>query len=204
MDHLADWSSLAKYVVLLGDSPAGKTSASDVDGAATTYTTMTPLGQRVVCTIPANSKTEYADEAQDESAGELSLENRRSKALAKFKKQVKRKCVQKPAGFWTFEICPFVSVRQIHYEDTKEVLSFSLGTFESDRWEDDGTYAQEYAGGTDGRHAKVIMACPTGERKKTPGVLTFLKAEEPHPFTVSKSTPTPRWNAYLCVVRCIC
>ena len=88
-------------------------------------------------------------------------------------------------GFWTYEVCPFVSVRQYHSETgggrgAAVHNENSLGAHQStlDAYDPKANYySQHHTGGTDGRSTRVRFLCPDSWRDED----GIVSVQEPHP-----------------------
>ena len=88
-------------------------------------------------------------------------------------------------GFWTYEVCPFVSVRQYHSETgggrgAAVHNENSLGAHQStlDAYDPKANaYSQHHTGGTDGRSTRVRFLCPDSWRDED----GIVSVQEPQP-----------------------
>ena len=107
-----------------------------------------------------------ASEVADADEDELTV----AAAVAKLA-SLRGTCYFMRQGYWTYEACPFVSVRQYHSESggargTTVHAEFSLGKHATDRDVilEQAIYQQDYTGGTEGRMSQVQFSCPDSWR----------------------------------------
>jgi len=81
--------------------------------------------------------------------------------LIKKLEMLKGNCAVKRLGYWSYKICPFGSVSQIHYEGSNAVTTFELGQYASSERieEDDVKIIQTFQNGSNGRNSRVHFHC---------------------------------------------
>mmetsp|Transcript_11725 Transcript_11725/g.14615 ORF Transcript_11725/g.14615 Transcript_11725/m.14615 type:complete len:403 (-) Transcript_11725:1306-2514(-) len=86
-------------------------------------------------------------------------------------------CFQKRVGYWTYRVCPFSKVEQIHLEGNKAVQTFSLGNFVES---ESNSSVQVFTDGTDGRNTVVKFACVEGAHT----VVSMVSEEKVHSYSI--------------------
>eukprot|EP00924_Labyrinthula_sp_SR-Ha-C_P005038 maker-scaffold_1-snap-gene-19.31-mRNA-1 protein AED:0.27 eAED:0.27 QI:150/1/1/1/1/1/2/197/415 len=126
-----------------------------------------------------NSLTQVKEEKED-----LTPLQKRTKLL---RHHFQGKCYEKKIKYWTYRVCPFVSVQQVRYESTgitKSTMSpvkvITLGKYEeNDINEDEVGFSQLYVSGDGGREVVVRFEC-SKKRQQRLGAVTSV--EEPSPL----------------------
>jgi len=123
---------------------------------------------------------EAAEEGADEGPSLTPVDR-----AARHLKSLDGTCYFMRVGYWTYEVCPWKTVRQYHTETgaaggAAVHNEFSLGKYLStdDSWNDQtSTYVQQFVQGTEGRGSTVRYMCPDSWRDED-GVVVV---HEPRP-----------------------
>mmetsp|Transcript_21789 Transcript_21789/g.36040 ORF Transcript_21789/g.36040 Transcript_21789/m.36040 type:complete len:406 (+) Transcript_21789:63-1280(+) len=143
-------------------------------------TMVTKSGEKFVCFLPTPT-TEAAPAQTPEPTPTI--------PFAKALKKLKNKCLDLKKGYWTYEVCPFASVKQYHQEGNNKSPLFSLGTYDASRdeeWDESGTYSQHFGDGTGDRKSIVTFRCGDEEQNHR-----ILNVEEPARLTYQFDVITP-------------
>jgi len=126
-------------------------------------------------------------EAKQSGEGEESLDNSRdaihnedSLPSAMFE-ELNGACFEKRMGFWTYKVCPFQKVEQLHYEGKRSTQSFDLGTYDE---ESSNETTQIFNQGTDGRKSVVKFIC--SENSET--TVSMVSEATMHTYTIILSS----------------
>lgn len=174
-----------QYVV--GIDSKAKTSTDD--SKQTTVIT-SASGQKFRCTLPSSSSTPISSppsSASDEASPKAALE--------RLRKAYEGKCFTKvlPSDtYWTYEVCPFRTVRQYHPNSPAPNPDFGLGNYDSSADVIGGAnavYSQSYPGGTSNRHTEVLFQCQRGGDPKSTDIITAVKEPTVHQYVITISTP---------------
>ena len=126
----------------------------------------------VAASGPRRTSNEVADTAASASGPVDADEPETAEQVAANLASLQGTCFFLRVGYWTYEVCPFASVRQYHSESgaargAAVSVEHSLGKHLATR---DGydkaqrLYSQHFADGTDGRHSVVRFICPDSWR----------------------------------------
>lgn len=159
-----------KYLVgllrnpMMGDTPSG--------GRVIQMTSKS--GARFTCVIP--------DPTIEPAKQEATIDERIEEVAAKVKASYGRGCFTKTKEYWTYEVCPFKSVRQFHKDGETVSMEFSLGLYNKSNeisLSSTGIYSQQYTSGTGDRQTIVRYVCHD-DPGASKGLLTTVS--EPKPF----------------------
>jgi len=109
------------------------------------------------------------------------------------------KCFFMRAGWWTYEVCPWHSVKQYHAENSMDGLSkvrteFSLGKYQQGEDEfqpNKRVYTQFFTEGTDGRIAVVRYICPESKKEEDGVAVVSEMKEKEYMITMRASAVCP-------------
>lgn len=123
-----------------------------------TVTMVSASGKPFLCTIPG-AQQEPQTSAPAVPPAAAAEEEPPQPLATRLHKVLSNRCLTKQSGYWSYEVCPYKSVRQFRAGDSQG-LQFQLGTYdESLDKEENGKYTQTMVGGTDGRVSQVTYVC---------------------------------------------
>mmetsp|Transcript_14229 Transcript_14229/g.40269 ORF Transcript_14229/g.40269 Transcript_14229/m.40269 type:complete len:386 (-) Transcript_14229:195-1352(-) len=205
---------------------------SGLTGERVTQVMAGATGDAFECFVPRTKEESLGGDAADagDNVDPAAREQAalRSKQLAEMEKQLlnlKGMCQLKRMGYWSYKICPFQSVEQIHYEGNVNQMSFSLGTYAtlgrlaarakpsskrsgSDDSQPNGAerapsdaedmeWVQTFVNGTNGRETRVVYLCEATTARMT---VASIEEIELHKYEIHVQTPfacnaTAEWQA---------
>ena len=174
-------------------SAATTSVISILPDAASPSSTLRSAAESYQATLPAKAEAaESASSASSEAAELMSAQQ----VGPRLEQHLRGTCYFMRSGFWTYEVCPWNSVRQYHSESsgrggrggrgstagaaTATTSEHSLGSHASALDEYDASqniYSQRFTAGTDGRSTLVRFLCPESWRDEDGIVLVH----EPNP-----------------------
>lgn len=83
-------------------------------------------------------------------------------------------CIEKRIDYWSYVVCPFEKVEQVHYERRKRGTSFNLGEYEAGSEQ----LVHAYKGGTDDRQSRVTFVCEATQGKTSIVSVTETRMHE--------------------------
>jgi len=151
-------------------------------------------GDDFVCFLPGAEK-DIDSTVQGKKEGSSSEEIERLKAVEEQLESLRGTCTIARNGFWSYKVCPFQSIEQIHFEGNSNTMSFSLGSFTTQPskentneaeteaagdHDDDGNknkkyvITQHFEGGSQGRSCQLHFVCKPSASE----AMTVTKVEE--------------------------
>ena len=147
-------------------------------------------GQRFHCFLPTAEERKLAEAGDVGAGGSKKVDPMVTIKAIKTILENSRKstpCYQVRQGYWSYEVCPFVGVRQypsqknaVDKKPSERGSTNHIGAYEEsmDAIDGDGTYIQSFTNGLDGRRAELRVVCAPGINAATP--LSVNEPEKMH------------------------